>query len=407
MAVRTLTGTRLRARRIDLGLRQADLARQAGISASYLNLIEHNRRRIGGKLLTDLAQVLGLDPSHLAEATGAALISALRLAAATSPEPVDLTRIEDVAVRFPDWAALIAAQTGQIDRLQTRVRDLSDRLTHDPDLAAALHAVLSAVTSIRSTASILVNSDAIDRDWQDRFHRNLFDDARKLAEQARSLVDYLERPQDPVGLGSPIEGLSHWLAQYGYHSPHAEQGLPAGGPTGPVADAAFARYHADALALPLAAFGPAAKALGYDPAALAGLTGRGLATVLRRLASLPEPEHPPMGLAICDAAGAITLLKPTDGFSLPLLTPGCPLWPLYLALGQPGRGVSADVVLAGVKLRCLAVAEVLDAGFDGPGRVEAVMLVQQGGAGTVTVGPTCRLCPREHCPARREPSILG
>ena len=42
-----LTGTRVRERRLLLGLKQADLARTAGISPAYLNLIEHNRRRVG------------------------------------------------------------------------------------------------------------------------------------------------------------------------------------------------------------------------------------------------------------------------------------------------------------------------------------------------------------------------
>ncbi|WP_304951541.1 helix-turn-helix domain-containing protein, partial [Sulfitobacter sp.] len=46
-----LTGSRIRERRVMAGLKQAELAQQSGISASYLNLIEHNRRRIGGKLL--------------------------------------------------------------------------------------------------------------------------------------------------------------------------------------------------------------------------------------------------------------------------------------------------------------------------------------------------------------------
>ena len=50
MAREALAGTRIRERRIMTGLKQADLARNLGISASYLNLIEHNRRRIGGKL---------------------------------------------------------------------------------------------------------------------------------------------------------------------------------------------------------------------------------------------------------------------------------------------------------------------------------------------------------------------
>ncbi|MBV1903463.1 MAG: helix-turn-helix domain-containing protein, partial [Marinosulfonomonas sp.] len=51
MVKTTLTGNRIRERRIQIGLRQSALAKAVGISASYLNLIEHNRRRIGGKLL--------------------------------------------------------------------------------------------------------------------------------------------------------------------------------------------------------------------------------------------------------------------------------------------------------------------------------------------------------------------
>ena len=38
---RILTGTRIRERRLALSRRQADVAREAGISVAYLNLIEH------------------------------------------------------------------------------------------------------------------------------------------------------------------------------------------------------------------------------------------------------------------------------------------------------------------------------------------------------------------------------
>ena len=51
MPERHMIGTRIRERRVLSGIRQNDLARRAGISPSYLNLIEHNRRRIGGKTL--------------------------------------------------------------------------------------------------------------------------------------------------------------------------------------------------------------------------------------------------------------------------------------------------------------------------------------------------------------------
>ena len=60
-----LTGSRIRERRVMAGQKQADLAKAIGISASYLNLIEHNRRRIGGKLLLDIAAALDVAPSSV------------------------------------------------------------------------------------------------------------------------------------------------------------------------------------------------------------------------------------------------------------------------------------------------------------------------------------------------------
>ncbi len=78
----TLTGSRIRERRVMQGMRQAELAKEVGISASYLNLIEHNRRRIGGKLLVNIAQVLNVETSLLSKGAEAALIASLREAAA-------------------------------------------------------------------------------------------------------------------------------------------------------------------------------------------------------------------------------------------------------------------------------------------------------------------------------------
>ena len=182
------------------------------------------------------------------------------------------------------------------------------------------------------------------------------------------------------------------------------------GPAGLLAQHWISRYRADAAALPLATFAPAAQAADYAPGVLAAQFGTGLPTILRRLATLPPADHPAMGLAICDAAGGLIHLKPIDGFSLPRATAACPLWPLYQALGQPGRAVRADVALPGdlgARFRCHAVADLLSPGFDAPPRTDAVMLVQPGGTGTAPVGPTCRICPREDCAARREPSILG
>ena len=81
MPLNELTGSRVRERRLALGLRQAELAAAAGISASYLNLIEHNRRRVAGEVLIRLAGVLGVEAGALEEGASAGLAEALRAAA--------------------------------------------------------------------------------------------------------------------------------------------------------------------------------------------------------------------------------------------------------------------------------------------------------------------------------------
>ena len=101
------------------GLKQAELARAAGISASYLNLIEHNRRRIGGKLLLRIAGILQVEPAVLTEGAGAALIASLREAAADLPQGgAELDRVDEFAGRFPGWAQLLADSRSRIAQLE-------------------------------------------------------------------------------------------------------------------------------------------------------------------------------------------------------------------------------------------------------------------------------------------------
>lgn len=421
MAERQPTGTRIRERRQERGLRQAELAQAVGVSPSYLNLIEHGRRRIAGKLLADIARALDLDPALLSDAPDAGRLQALRAAALRAddgvrPEP-EATRAQDLLDRFPGWAALVAAQDRRIEGLEARVAELGARLSHDHDLAHALHQVISGVTAIRSAAGILTESPDLDRDWQGRFLRNIREDSEALAEASRSLARVLEAPGAPSLAPSPREEAERWLDARGWHLAEVEAGVPPSDPpegaAGEVVAVWTARYAEDAAALPLGAFAQAAMEEDHDPARLARRFGAPLPRVLRRLASLPA-GHPPTGLVTCDASGTVTWLKAVEGFPS-VRTGACPLWPLFEALATPGRGLRAHASLPGEgapRFLCHAVAApVEEPDWDAPPRIGATMLVQpappQPAPGDRLVGPTCRLCPRRACPARREPSILG
>lgn len=426
MTMTALTGTRLRDRRMALGLRQADLAGRAGISASYLNLIEHNRRRIAPDLLARLAGVLGMPVASLEEGAGAAIVEDLRAAAADfAGQGAEMDRVDDFAARFPGWAGLLGALHQRGRGLSRAVEALNDRLSHDPHLSAALHDMLSVVSSVRSTAAILAETPDIEPDWRDRFLRNLNADTERLAQSAGGLVAFLDGSdtKDASAVVSPQEEVEAWMAARGWvldaletSQGRDEVGAEIEGLSSPsareMAMGFVARAAADAALMPQAELVAAVTALGPDPAQLARRFGCGVMAVFRRLAFLPGAD---IGLVLCDASGTITLQKPMQGFALPRYGAACPLWPLFSALSRPMTPVEAHVEAVGNRrLRVLAYGEVhYPLGFSGPELREAAMLILPPLPQTpampppVKVGPTCRICPRAGCPARREPSILS
>ncbi len=440
----TLTGSRIRERRSIAGIRQAELARQIGISASYLNLIEHNRRRIGGKLLVDIARALGVELSMLTEGAEAALIATLKEAAADAGAggmagaggvAAETDRADEFAGRFPGWAEVLAAGHRRIALLERTVETLSDRLTHDPRLAASLHEVLSTAAAIRSTASILAKTEELEPEWRDRFHRNLNQDSRRLAESSKALVNYLDESDTPEdSRGVPQEEVETFFASHSHHFAGIETGqiqseaqfealiraVPelTSGAARVIARAALEQYAQDAVVMPDQPFQQALDQDGLDPVALARRFGTDLASVFRRVATMPESVlATEVGLVICDASGSILFRKPVTGFALPRFGASCPLWPVFTALGRPMVPIRRTVSQLGrtvARFDCLAVAWPQDTpGFDGDPQYRSVMLIlpipaEKGPDQDVQpVGSTCRVCPRHDCRARREPSILS
>lgn len=399
---RVSAGTRIRERRLSLGRAQSDVARAAGISPAYLNLIEHDRRNLTDAVRARLAEALEISEAELEAGREQALLAGLRIAAAgeaASGAPVEADRMAEFAARLPGWAGLVVDLSQRAEAQTRRLADLSDRMTQNPYLLDTLHEVLSATTSLRSTASILVQEPEMDRDWRARFHGNLDQDSKRLSVTAQALVAYLDGFEQDAGLMTPQEEFEAWVAE----------GRPA---TAPASDAArdlaqgWQRQEAaDRAALPDAAL---AGADGADPARLAAALDLPLDLVLRRL-GLTEAQS---GLMICDGAGGVIFRRPARGMGPARPGDPCAMLPIFEALGQPGTPVIRRIETeTGLRLLAIALATRRPAaGLGGPILSRAVMLLrpapEDADAPAVAVGPTCRICPRPTCPGRRVASIL-
>lgn len=426
-----LTGSRIRERRLALGLKQGALAETVGVSPSYLNLIEHNHRKIGGKLLLGLARALEVEASALTEGVDAGISELLDAAArALGDVPAETARVDELVARFPGWTALIAAQETRARNLEGQIDALRDRLAHDPALAEAMHEVLSSVAAIRTTADILVREADLDPAWRGRFHRNLHEDAERLSARATGLLAQFEAPGVGADISAPEETVEAMFEAAGHSFAEIEDGFDdveaaiaavlarsAGMVEGPArvrAEELLRAYADDARRLPMAEFAPIAKAAGYDPARVVEAVGGDVALILRRMASLPADDGvPPRGLAICDASGAMLHRRRLQGFVLPRVAAGCPLWPLYRVLSRVGQADRAVIETPqGARFKAWAVAYPVgdQQVFGAVPRVEAVMLVMPVGADAgsegpeaqmIAAGPGCGTCPRIECAARR------
>jgi transcriptional regulator with XRE-family HTH domain len=156
-----------------LGITQAELARRIGISASYLNLIERNKRRIAGPLLRRAAGALDLGLDELDGAAERRLLETLN-EVAHLPDLQALGAEADSAGeligRYPGWARALAALARSERAATSAARALADRLTHDPFLGETVHRMLTRIAAVRSAAEILVEFPDIPRDRRERFH---------------------------------------------------------------------------------------------------------------------------------------------------------------------------------------------------------------------------------------------
>lgn len=460
-----ILGARIRQRRRELGISQIELARQIGISPSYMNLIEWNKRPIAGNLLRRIAETLQLTVDQLDGASERRLMEALlELAGQPSLQPLGIEKNHtgEFIGRFPGWARGIAALARSEREATERARTLSDRLSNDPFLGEAVHRMLTRIAAIRSAVEILTDYDDLPADRRERFFQIVREESNVLSDVGQALATYLDKADEADRILTPVdevealfdrrdnrfaeieaaaEPLSVVLSDLhpaarqarardlvdGRLIPTIETVMAASAELKTSAALARARralkdYAVGAVLMPMNVFAAQSAALRYDMEALAGAFSADVETVCRRLTALPDGDGiPAFGYLRANAAGTIVEMFGLRGLAVPRYAAACPLWVLYRAQQSP-EAVFRQRALFPSGIRFVFVARARHSGPSGFGRphhylTDMVTMTEEDSFCTVyapdpaalveEVGPSCRLCPRHNCEHRADDPLAG
>lgn len=218
-------GQRIRKRRQEVDLSQVALAARVDISPSYLNLIEHNKRAIGGALLNRIAEALELDSRALAGTEEARLIAELgEVAADSALAGVDLNsqEVNEIVGGAPKAARAILALFRAYQETRIRSDLISELRGEETFLAEASQQILALITTIRSYSEILEDYGDLSDDERGRFVRTLVDESERLAGEAGGLFDFLSGRGSRRPRPSPREEIEDIISDHANYFPALE-----------------------------------------------------------------------------------------------------------------------------------------------------------------------------------------
>ena len=220
-----LTGLKIRALRRQAGLTQGELARRAGISPSYLNLIELNKRAVGGALVDRIAAGLAVNRAELDGHAERRVVANLEEIAADTELAGAVERpgeAADLVGRNPGWANLILALHRAWRDQREAVVALADRLNRDPFLGDSVHRMLTHAASIRSASEILDAENDLSPAERHRFLTIVAADSQKLSGAAQSLLEFFDSNRIRVRSATPAEHTDAFIVATDNYFPALE-----------------------------------------------------------------------------------------------------------------------------------------------------------------------------------------
>jgi len=449
-------GGRLRACRRRAHVTQAQLATRVGISPSYLNLIEQNRRPLSAPLLIKLAEVLGIDlktfstdddtrrTGELLEVFGDPMFDEddvtaqeVRELVATSPELsraivrlYDAYRgasrsMESLAERLSEGHDLTSAET-----LRLPTEEVNDLIQHHVNFFPALEEGAARVWRdgrldtgdmaeqltryLTSQCGVTVKLEHADA-MQGATRR--YDPARREL----TLSEVLRRGSRNFQLAYQI-GL---LTQSAALDTIAADALLTSDEARALCRVALANYFAAAVLMPYDAFLAAAEQARYDLELLGHRFRVNLEQTCHRLTTLRKPgrEGVPFHMVRVDIAGNISKRFSASGLRFPRYSGACPRWVVFAAFLTPGE-IRTQLSEMPDGTRHFWVARTIRkarGGYHAPRtefalglgcdvRYASQMIYAEGvnlqtREAVVPVGVTCRACERTDCEQRAFPAI--
>jgi predicted transcriptional regulator/DNA-binding XRE family transcriptional regulator len=446
---RTLLGQRLRRLRQERGLTQAQMAGKLGISASYLNLIEHDERPATVPLLLKLAQLFDLDLNVLSDDSEQRLAAALNEVfadAGLKGTGIDGAEIDRLVSAAPKAARAMAdlyralkaaredAQALSVDlsggrkrRVVLPVEEVRDffesRANHFPEIEAAAeslglpcngdpgpalaewlaerHGIRVVVAPLEAMGGALRRLDLRGR---------ILTVAEALPRASRNFHLAYQ-----LGLLEGREAIQHAVHTATLSTPES----------GTLCRVGLANYFAGCVLMPYGPFLAAAKTLRYDIEGLTNRFGVSFEQATQRLSSLNRPGEAgiPFFFARADIAGNVTKRFSAAGFHFSRYGGACPRFVLHEVFATPGLIRRQLARLPdGAAFFCVARTVEKPAGrFNASvGRMAVVlgcdlaraseMIYADGldlsrNEGVTEIGIGCRLCERADCRQRAFPPL--
>jgi predicted transcriptional regulator/transcriptional regulator with XRE-family HTH domain len=435
-------GRTVRRLRLEQSLSQQALATSLGISASYLNLIEHDQRKVTASLLIKLAEILRVDLTTLSGAQERQIETGLRETFADAllgHEPVPDAEIAALAALpgaaravltlYRAWrvasedASGIALPSGRRILLPTEeARDaFHERANHFPELEAAAERIGVALAASPAEMNHAVAESLRRRHGVSVRVAAMENALRRYDPVMRSLTLSEQLPRESRGFHMAFQLMLLEGRDV------VEQAVTALGPSTPEAGSliriGLLNYAAGCLLMPYTAFLASARTLRYDVEALAARFCVSFEQACHRLSTLQRPGERgvPFFFLRLDPAGNVSKRFSAAGFPFARYGGSCPRWVVHSAFATPGimRVQVAQLPDGGTFLCFARSVSRMASSWPEPKPVHVIAmgcdvahaeeLVYADGIdlqhAAVGIGLSCRLCDRPDCRSRAFPPL--